>query len=88
MTAYSSCDIFKGMRSNPDNELADVLRAACRESGLSLKKLSDQSGVPYASLHAFMKGQRDIALGTAARLCKVLRLRLVGDKRRAQSKEG
>ena len=64
------------MKSNPDNELADVILAAFKASGLSIKRLAVESGVFYASAHGFIAGQRDIALGTAARLCKVLGLRL------------
>ncbi|MFH1109469.1 MAG: hypothetical protein V1790_09775 [Planctomycetota bacterium] len=70
------------MKSNPDNELAGVILAAFKVSGLSVKRLAVESGVPYASAHGFIAGQRDITLGTAARLCKVLGLRLTTRKGR------
>jgi plasmid maintenance system antidote protein VapI len=70
------------MKSNPDNELADVILAAFKASGLSVKRLAIESGVPYASAHGFIAGQRDIALGTAARLCKVLGLQLTARRGR------
>ena len=70
------------MKSNPNNELADVILAAFKASGLSVKRLAVESGVPYASAHGFIAGQRDIALGTAARLCKVLGLQLTARKGR------
>lgn len=69
-----------GMKSNPNNELANVILAAFKASGLSVKRLAVESGVPYAGAHGFMAGQRDIALGTAARLCKALGLRLTARK--------
>jgi len=65
-----------GMKTNPDNELGNVIRAAFRASGLSIKRLAVESGVPYASAHGFLSGRCDVALGTAARLCKVLGLQL------------
>ena len=70
------------MKSNPDNELADVILAAFKASGLSIKRLAVESGVHYASAHGIIAGQRDIALGTAARLCKVLGLQLTARKGR------
>ena len=70
------------MKSNPDNELADVILAAFKASGLSVKRLAVESGVCYASAHGFIAGQRDVALGTAARLCKVLELQLTTRKGR------
>ena len=71
-----------GMQTNPDNELGNVIRAAFRTSGLSIKRLAVQSGVPYASAHGFLSGRCDVALGTAARLCKVLGLQLMTRKGR------
>ena len=71
-----------GMQSNPDNELGNVIRAAFRTSGLSIKRLAVESGVPYASAHGFLSGRCDVVLGTAARLCKVLGLELTTRKGR------
>jgi len=70
------------MKSNPNNELAGVILAAFKASGLSVKRLAVESGVPYASAHGFIAGQRDVALGTAARLCKTLGLQLTARKAR------
>ncbi len=69
------------MRGEP-NELVDVLLAAFRKSRLSIKGLADRAGVPYASVHGVVAERRDPALSTAAKLCKVLGLRLVADKQR------
>jgi len=70
------------MRSSPDNELANMIRAEFRASGWSIKRLADESGVPYASCHGFATGTRDVATGVASRLCKALGLRIVADKGR------
>ena len=70
------------MRGNPDNELANVIRASFRASGWSIKRLAGESGVQYASVHGFATAKRDISTGVASRLCKALGLRLVADKGR------
>ena len=59
-----------------------TLRKAYSESGLSLKALSERSGVPYASVHATFTGNRDPQLSTVERLCKVLGLELTTMKRK------
>jgi hypothetical protein len=59
-----------------DNPMANLIRATFRRSGLSVKRLSQEAGVPYASAHGFMAGQRDPTLGTVARVCDVLDLEL------------
>lgn len=62
------------METNP---LLEQLRRTYAESELSLRQLSIQSEVPYASVHAAFTGKRDdISLRTTAKLCKVLGLEL------------
>ncbi len=39
--------------------MAELIRRAFRESGMSLKRLSDLSGTRYASVHAFFTAERD-----------------------------
>ena len=58
------------------HDLVGLLRAAFRDSGMSMKALADAAGTPYANVHAFLVGGRDIRLATAGKLCKVLRLTL------------
>lgn len=58
------------------NAFIVTIQRAFRRSGLSIKALSDRAGVPYASCYEVMKGERDPALSTAAKLSKVLRLEL------------
>lgn len=41
---------------------------------MSIKQLSDQSGVPCAATHGLIHGTRDVVLSTASKLCKVLGL--------------
>ena len=64
------------MKAHPDNVMANLIRKRFKQSGLSIKRLSELSGVPYAGCHATIGGTRDPALSTAARLCKVLGLEL------------
>ena len=70
------------MKANPDNELANAIRAAFRESGWSIKRLADESGVPYSSCHGFAMVTRDVASGVASRLCEALGLRLTKARKR------
>ena len=70
------------MKAKRDESMKDILRRAFRESGWSLKRLSDESGTRYASVHAFFTGERDPQLSTIERWCRVLGLRLVSDKRK------
>ncbi len=56
--------------------MADILRRAFRESGMSLKRLSDESGTRYASVHAFFIAERDPQLTTIEAWSRVLGLEL------------
>ena len=62
--------------------MIETLRKAFAESGMSMKALSERSGVPYASVHATFTGNRDPQLSTVERLCKVLGLELTTVKRK------
>ena len=64
------------MRENKSDNMAALLRRAFRESGMSLKRLSDESGTRYASVHAFFTANRDPQLSTIQRWCDVLGLKL------------
>lgn len=64
------------MRGDPNNEMCQLLRETFRKSGMSVKQLSDRSGVLYSSAHAIVNGQRDPALSTVVKLCRVLGLEL------------
>ncbi len=70
------------MRAKRRDRMADILRRAFRESGMSLKRLSDLSGTRYASVHTFFTAERDPQLSTIEAWSRVLGLWLVPDKRK------
>ena len=51
-----------------ENPIADALRQAVRDSGLSLQKLAEATGVERASLSRFVRGERTLRLDMADRL--------------------
>jgi hypothetical protein len=62
------------------------LREAARMSGLSMKRLADDSGLCYASVHGFLTDDsRTLTLTGAAKLAVILGLELKpsGRKRKA-----
>lgn len=63
--------------------MAELIRRAFRESGMSIKALSDASGTRYASCHGFFAtGDRDPQLSTIEAWCRVLGLELRTTKRK------
>jgi transcriptional regulator with XRE-family HTH domain len=60
-----------------EQTMSDRLRTAIRGSGISLNDLGRKTGVDSGRLSRFMRGQRDLTLGAAEQLCKVLGLQLV-----------
>lgn len=56
--------------------MAEILKRAFRESGMSMKRLADESGTRYASVHAFFTAERDPQLSTIEAWCRVLGLEL------------
>ncbi len=66
--------------------MAYILRRAFRESGWSLKRLSDESSTRYASVHAFFTAERDPQLSTVQRWCDALGLELQRTGRSTQRK--
>jgi transcriptional regulator with XRE-family HTH domain len=54
------------------------IRKAVRGSGKTLLDLSESADVSPSQLSRFLRGQRDLTLRSAARLCEALGLRLVG----------
>ncbi len=57
-------------------DMRKLILATFKASGMSMLALSRQSGVGYQSVHAFVTGDRDVALSTTAKLCAVLGLEL------------
>ncbi len=68
--------------ASKSDRMAKLIRRAFRESGMSLKRLSDLSGTRYASVHAFFTAERDPQLSTIERWCRVLGLELRSKSKR------
>ncbi len=66
-------------RKEEESGLIAQLREAIRDSGLSLSQLGKECQVNPSMLSRFMTGQQGLALSTAERICKALRLRLTGE---------
>ena len=64
-------------------DIEDQLRRAVEESDMSLVQLAERSGVNKGILSRFLRRERSMTLGTAARLAEVLGLEL----RRKKSQE-
>jgi transcriptional regulator with XRE-family HTH domain len=56
--------------------LVEQLREAIRKSGESLNQLGERSGLDSARLSRFMRGERDLTLSAAEKLCQALGLEL------------
>jgi len=65
--------------------LVDQLIEAIRESGQSLNQLSVTCGVGRDRLSRFVRGERDLTLSAADKICRVLRLELVSQDEEAES---
>lgn len=63
--------------------LTDQLREAIHNSGLSLYRIAVDAELPYAVVHRFASGERDIKLSTADRLAEFFGMRLTRPKKRA-----
>ena len=64
------------------DNVTQAIRRAFQESGLSIKKLSLRSNVPYAGAHAFVNGNPDVRLSTLTRIAEALGLELVARPKR------
>ncbi len=71
------------MKTNT-HDPGELLRDSIRKSGLSLKRISDDSGVPYAAVWRVMNDDADPRLSTATRVFTALGLTLRVTKRRAR----
>jgi len=69
---YLTTDIIGTM-----NTIEDQLRDVVRSSGLSIKAVSDRTGIPYAAVHGFVTDdERTIMLRTAGKLATLFGLEL------------
>ena len=78
LTGYRSNDIVGCMAQNMD----DIIRGAFKKSGMSIKRLSEDTEIPYGAVHRFVTGGGDATLRSANKICKVLGLELRRKKRR------
>lgn len=68
---------FRMAKSNEDdNMISKPIVAAFRDSGMSIKELSERSGVGYASAHRFVTGDGDVITKTASKIARVLGLEM------------
>ncbi|MHC4067695.1 MAG: helix-turn-helix domain-containing protein [Planctomycetota bacterium] len=56
---------------------SDVLRRAIADSGLTLTRLAELTGVDEGRLSRFVRGERTLTMPAADALCEVLGLQLV-----------
>lgn len=59
-----------------DTGLVEQLKSAIRSSGLTLREVARRATVDSGLVSRFMRGERDIELSTAEKICSALRLRL------------
>ena len=72
--------------SNNKVDLAEIIRQAFRESGMTRAELSRRSGVFYSALHGFIGSDRDISISTASKLMEALGLTVTSVKRKKGTK--
>ena len=65
------------------NRMHSQIIEAFEDSGLSIKQLSERSGVAYAGVHGVVTGEQDPRLSTVVKLCKVLGIRMIRTKKRS-----
>ena len=56
--------------------VADLLRTAVKESGLTSYRIAKDAGIAQIVLDRFVHGERDLRLETAAKVARVLGLTL------------
>jgi ribosome-binding protein aMBF1 (putative translation factor) len=61
--------------------LTTQLRTAIKTSGASLYRIAKDSGLPYAVVHRFATGERQIKLDGADKLAAYFEMRLTTPKR-------
>ena len=65
-------------------DVTDQLRKAMKDSGLALYAISRGAGLDYPAVYRFYHKQRDIRMGSAAKLVKFLGLELTKKTGKAQ----
>ena len=70
------------MQNEYNNMIFHRILDAFHAREMSVKALSDASGVPYASVHGYINGDRDVITKTASKLARALSLELQPAKSR------
>jgi transcriptional regulator with XRE-family HTH domain len=65
----------------PNPNLVECIREAIQASGISLNQLGRLAQSDSGRLSRFMRGERDLTLEAASRICKVLGLHLTAESR-------
>ena len=63
-------------KPTPRPTMAEVLRKAVREPGLSVNAVAKAAGIAQPVLHRFVTGERDLTLDTAQKLADYFGLEL------------
>ncbi len=69
-----------------ERTFADLIRATTEARGLTAYALARDSGVNSAVVGRFLKGQRDVTLTTAEKMCRALGLELRPARRRKRGR--
>ncbi len=69
------------MATSKSDTIADQLRAAIADTGLSSAELARRAAIDPAPVIRFVAGTRGLTLETAGRICEALGLRLTGATR-------
>lgn len=56
--------------------IADQLKAAIRDSGLTRYRIAKDAGIKQAIIDRFVSGKRSMTMDTAAKICEALNLEL------------
>jgi transcriptional regulator with XRE-family HTH domain len=62
--------------------MEEQIRKAILASGLAQRDLAKQAGVSHAQISRFLAGERGLSLASAAKICRVVGLRLTTTKER------
>jgi transcriptional regulator with XRE-family HTH domain len=74
------------VRPRSETSASEIVRAAVRESGLSLNELARRSGVEASALSRFMNGTVGLTLTSFEKLAPVLGLRVTRRSARQRGK--
>jgi len=67
--------------------LADQLRSAVRDSGMSVNAVAVTAGIPQPVLQRFMNGSRGLSLNTAQKLASAFSMRLTKPSKKPKIQE-